>query len=240
MICFTTHNYIFFKRKEIWFYNKEYLKPVGYDVFAYTLETDIPENALIEWTSHIDLTKTEEQLFKAISSTFRCHINRALHLGVQTEINFTPTVYECKRIIKELVRFAKLKGFYFNKRRLRSLQKKGNLCVSNAKINNTNNVTHVYLFDNKRIALLHTFHDLKFRDDKMRSYANKLLHWQEILEFKHRHFELYDWGGVNPENLPGITQFKLSFGGTTVKCYSYIKIAPVLKIFFKWYKNIRK
>ena len=73
----------------------------------------------------------------------------------------------------------------------------------------------------------------------MRSYANKLLHWIEIKDFKGRQFELFDWGGINPENLPGITRFKLSFGGTSEKCYSYIKISPLFKLFFKLYKHVR-
>lgn len=240
MICFTTHNFIFFKRREIWFYNREKAIPAGYNVFAYTLEENVPPDALIEWTSHIDLKKNENQLYNSVSSTFKLHINRAIRSEINTIITFSPTIRDITKISKEIRIFAKHKNFAFSKRRLFSLQKTGNICISMANIKNINIVTHVFLFDERRIVLLHTFHNMKFEKDRIRSYANKLLHWKDILEFKRRNFELFDWGGINPENLPGITQFKLSFGGKTEKCFSYIKVTPLLLLFFKLYKKIRK
>jgi len=240
MICFTTHNFFLFKRQEVWFYNGDNLTPAGYCTFAYTLEKDIPKNALIEWTSCIDLNKSIDQLYHAISSTFRLHINKAIRSGINAHINFTPSVKDCKRISNEVKTFAKLKGFAFNKHRLFSLQRSGNLCFSKANIEPTTIVTHVYLHDNKRIILLHTYHNLKFEDHKMRSCANKLLHWFDIQEFKKRGFEIFDWGGINAELLPGITRFKLAFGGSSEKCYSYINIVPSLQLFVKLYKHFRK
>jgi lipid II:glycine glycyltransferase (peptidoglycan interpeptide bridge formation enzyme) len=68
---------------------------------------------------------------------------------------------------------------------------------------------------------------------------NKYLHWKDILLFKQMNLLEYDFGGIDLERVPGISQFKLSFGGRIETVNNYIRIKPFLKPIFKFYKTIR-
>ncbi len=53
---------------------------------------------------------------------------------------------------------------------------------------------------------------------------NRWLHWQAIRHYREAGLRIYDLGGLNfDESSPayGITQFKLSFGGTVVHEHNY-------------------
>ena len=92
--------------------------------------------------------------------------------------------------------------------------------------NNIEIATHFYIFDDKRVRLLYSYHNIEFLDDTLRSYANKFLHWEDILFFKSKNFLFYDFGGINMDNHPGISKFKLAFGGILVDNYSYERALP--------------
>lgn len=56
------------------------------------------------------------------------------------------------------------------------------------------------------------------------SRANRWLHWQDMLTFKQKGFECYDWGGLfedetSPERA-GINRFKCDFGGRREVTYN--------------------
>jgi hypothetical protein len=60
-------------------------------------------------------------------------------------------------------------------------------------------------------------------EDGKRHAANDLLQWNCILEAKKRGSATYDFLGIDPERLPGISVFKTGFGGTVVSYCSALK-----------------
>ncbi len=243
MLEFTTHNYPFFSRKEIWFYDGEEIEKGTYTVFSAAKKTfDTPQGAYEKYeTSIIDLLQSEGDLFSRIHPTFRYDIRAAKKQGVNTILYFNPTKDDCVRLIAAYNLFALDKNLPKKKPEWAvALQKNGNICFSKAKINETEIATHIYIFDTETISLASSFHNVSFKDDKIRGEANKLLHWNDILAFKEKGLKQYDFGGLNSRNLPGVSKFKSNFGGKTHENFRFIKTTRfILKIvsFIKKYKT---
>jgi hypothetical protein len=81
-----------------------------------------------------------------------------------------------------------------------------------------------YVLDKPIARALFTGYDLT-HDVSAIGYGTSLMHWEMMLHFKRKEFEIYDWGGapLDPA-LPvySITRFKLRFGGTPVTLFDYV------------------
>lgn len=242
MLSVITHKFPFFKKKEIWFYNGELVNEVDYTTYSYVLnDFNLKfDSQLKEFTSTIDLTQSETALFNSINNTFKYHIRKAQLLNFKYISNTKASIQDCKKLIHSFKKFAAEKKITpMNQRRIFALQKSGNIIITKIKNEDIDIATHVYLFDEQRIILMHTFHNLDHTKHQERGYANKFLHWKDILLFKEMSFKVYDFGGIDLEKVPGISNFKLSFGGTIEEVNSYVRIAPLFKLFFKLYKFLR-
>jgi hypothetical protein len=85
-------------------------------------------------------------------------------------------------------------------------------------------VYHLYLYDENDALLVYSASDHRKNeiDRNFAGRANKLLHYKDILYFKAEGLSNYDWGNVASFEAPnGIDKFKISFGGTRRKVYSY-------------------
>jgi hypothetical protein len=51
---------------------------------------------------------------------------------------------------------------------------------------------------------------------------NRLLHWRNMLSYKEKGFDSYDWGGISDDRNDGRVRFKMSFGGAVVEEYTYL------------------
>jgi len=241
MLEVCTHQILFFKRKEFWFYNSEKIIKGTYNVFCYSIEKDAnkKERILKEQTSFINLEKPSEELFSQISRTFKYHIHKASAIGVTANIDYSPTLEKCNQIMSEFSTFANKKAIEWNPKRIKALQKLNKLIISEAFLKEMKIVTHIYLHDGYRVVLLHSYHSQNFSDKNIKGYANKFLHWKDIVNFKEFGLRLYDFGGINIEQHIGISNFKLSFGGDIIDCYSYIEVNPLLSIVINLYKRLR-
>lgn len=242
MLEVCTHRFLFFKRKEFWFYNSERINIGTYNVYIYSNEKDagIKRNVLTQQTSLINLKEREEELFNKINRTFKYHIHKAENMDITSHINYSPTVERCYQIMNEFSVFANKKSIQWNPKRITALQKSEKLIISEAFIKGEKIVTHVYLHDNNRVVLLHSYHSPQFTDEKARGYANKFLHWKDIIGFKKFGLKLYDFGGINMNQHPGISKFKLSFGGNLIDSYSYIEVNSVLAFIINFYKRLKR
>jgi hypothetical protein len=119
--------------------------------------------------------------------------------------------------------------------------------------NNNTIVFHTYITANNRARLAQSASLFRKSDNSdyraLVGRANRLLHWEDILHFKHNAFEIYDWGGISMDlqdkEKQNINKFKEAFGGTLVKEYkSFIPVSTkgwvylVIKNCRKTLKNI--
>ncbi len=243
MLEFTTHKYFLFTRKEFWFYDGEKIKEGAYNVFSVAKKTYGANNNFLEKykTSIIDLSKSEEELFNAIHPTFRYDIRAAEKQKIEYKTFVNPTKSECINLVHDYNLFAKSKQLpLMNMNRILTIQKSGNIYITKALLQGNEISTHIYIFDKNVISLMTSFHNINFSTDKLRSEANKYLHWKDILLFKTRNFKQYDFGGLNLEKLPGVSKFKMNFGGETVENIRFIKTSFFIYFLMTLYKIFRK
>jgi lipid II:glycine glycyltransferase (peptidoglycan interpeptide bridge formation enzyme) len=241
MLEITTHRFLFLKRKEFWFYNSERVTKGTYNAFCYSNEKDAcrKKTVLKEQTSLINLEKSSEELYSKINRTFKYHIHKAESIGITTHVDYSPTPQICNQIMSEFSVFANKKQIEWNPNRIKALRKLNKIIISEAFLKEERIVTHVYLHDANRVVLLHSYNPKDIADKKMQGYANKYLHWKEILSFKNFGLKLYDFGGINMRQHPGISKFKISFGGEVRDCYSYIEVNPLLTLVVNFYKKLK-
>ncbi|MHB8259150.1 MAG: hypothetical protein ACYDCN_11190 [Bacteroidia bacterium] len=242
MLKLTTNQFLFFKRKEFWFYNGEAIHKGTYNVFCYSNQNDASskKNVLKEQTSLINLEKSSEELFTQINRTFKYHIHKAEKMGITDRINYSPTKQTCNQVIYEFMVFATKKNIAWNPKRIKALQKLNKLIISETFFKEEKINTHIYLHDTTRVVLLHSYHSQQETNKNLRGYANKFLHWKDILSFKYFGLKQYDFGGINIQQHLGISTFKVSFGGEVVDCYSYIEAHPLITSAISFYKRIRR
>jgi lipid II:glycine glycyltransferase (peptidoglycan interpeptide bridge formation enzyme) len=109
-------------------------------------------------------------------------------------------------------------------------------------------VFHTYITSNNRARLVHSAS--LFREIEDTSYtniigrANRLLHWDDILYFKHRGYKVYDFGGISMDQSDvekqNINKFKKSFGGTLVKEYNSLVPVSLKGYLYVLYRMIKK
>ncbi|HWY38609.1 MAG TPA: hypothetical protein VNY73_08625 [Bacteroidia bacterium] len=235
MLEITTHKFAFFTRKEFWFYKGEKIARGTYNTFCFTEEGN-PEkknSVLKQQTSLIDLERSEEDLFSAINRTFKFQVKKAEKKGIKSVTDFNPDSEKCEEIAYELSSFARKRSFAWSKQRILALQKINRLIITHAVLHNEILATHIYLHDTHCVSLLHSYTNQKIADKKLKGYANKLLHWNDMIACRKYGLKVYDFGGINPEKHPGITAFKLSFGGTRVDRYSYVETSPLVFFLIK-------
>ncbi len=239
MLAITTHKFLFFSRKEFWFYDGEKINEGSYNVFSVAKKiTDTNVQLLQKYsTCIIDLSKKEEGLFLDIQPRYRSYIRSAEKEKFICTHSIKVRGDELKHLCNSFNKFAELKKIKpIRYSWLKSLNHTQNICLTKMKLDQTDIITHIYIFDNDTIILSQTFHNIDFKDERIRSNANKLLHWKDILLFKTMGFKYYDFGGINPEKLPGISKFKINFGGEVKEYYRYIKTPS----FFFFLSNIYK
>lgn len=227
MLEFVTNRFLFFSRKEVWFYNGEKIKPATYTVFsaAQKQPSDLKSSFIEKYfTSIIDLTRNEPDLFDAIHPTFRYDIRAAEKKGVQKTAVLSPTHADCVKLVNDYQVFASEKDLPpLSLPRILAIREKGKLLFTKAIYNGAEVATHIYITDGCTISLTSSFHNSSFTDSKIRSEANKFLHWKDILDFKQAGLKKYDFGGINPQKLPGVSKFKASFGGETTENFRFIR-----------------
>jgi hypothetical protein len=57
---------------------------------------------------------------------------------------------------------------------------------------------------------------------RMAGIVNVYLHWYEIGRYQQEGLRIYDLGGINPVDDPGVNRFKVQFGGELMRDYNYL------------------
>jgi len=183
-------------------------------------------------TQLVDLTRAEGALYDSFSSSTRYKIQRAGREGLHAQVEIDPSGESIQEYITFYDRFAAHKSLpHCNSRKLRALDKAGGLalsCVRDA--SGSTLAAHAYICDTDtgRTRLLYSAsHFRESQDSAERNLigrANRLLHWQEMLQFKQLGFGTYDLGGLPLDDSDpaknSIARFKLEFGGQQIIEYN--------------------
>lgn len=170
----------------------------------------------VDWqpakTLMLDLGGSEEELLGAMHQKTRYNIRLAEKKGV--------TVREGKNSEADFREFWRLMsltgerdGFRLHSfsHYQRLLEANKNIKLFFASYQGKNIATGLFCFFSGRVTYLHGASDSEARN----LMAPYLLQWELIKQAKKEGFRYYDFYGISEEKWPGVTRFKLGFGGFT-------------------------
>lgn len=183
-------------------------------------------------TAILDLRKTEEELFGQTREKTRYNIRLAERHGAQIKNFQFGSFWKLLQETAERDKFKLHERSYYEKlletrsgdfsNELFFAEYKGKILAAA--------LANFY----KPSAVVTYLHGASTREHKeiMGPY---LLHWHIIKEAKKRGFDYYDFGGVDEIKWPGVTRFKLGFGGNV------IEYPPSIDIIYRpaWYEIYR-
>lgn len=113
----------------------------------------------------------------------------------------------------------------------------GAFAMTRASVEDRILVYHTYIVEEERARLYQSASQFR-TDDTISSnvigFANRYLHYQDMLWFKEQGKKQYDWGGAGTnEDVESITKFKESFGGTPVTYYNAEETKGILPGMYK-------
>ncbi len=183
-------------------------------------------------TQLIALERSDSELFGFLSSSTRYKINRAEREGFHSHVDASPSSDAIAQYAAFYDEFALLKSLpQSNVPKLSALSAAGALALTSV-TDAAGKVlaAHAYVSDPeaRRVRLLYSASHFRASQESSErnliGRANRLLHWQEMVEFKRLGFAYYDLGGLPmDESDPvknAIAKFKLEFGGDHVIEYN--------------------
>lgn len=216
------------KIEEVWF-SKRKSNDKKVDIISYCQTPD--KFAYLNRQSKTlitDLTADEDKLLNDIHKHDRYKIRKAPHLGVMTSIYYSSDISNnlIEEFSKSYVEFMKEKKLPFtgNEKTLaeyiKLFRNSGYLAISTAEIRDKTIIYHVYIYDENITRIKYSTSHYRSDFDTLKNtvgMANRLLHYNDMLEFKAKGVTTYDWGGVSDEDeIQNISAFKRKFGGTEV------------------------
>lgn len=181
-----------------------------------------------------DLTQSEDSILKRLSSTVRNEIRRNCSLTFSTRntskdlIAFYDAFAETKKINKIGKRVWKYPS--------------SNIIWTVAEFDGQLLAAHAYIVYNKHVRLLYSGNARFLLDDNkpknLIPLANKQLHWHDLIYFKDKGYQTYDWGGIDDILYPGVATFKRSFGGQDTIVYTYIsRPLHLINLLVQWFSR---
>lgn len=201
--------------------------------FKRSIKTIQPHKTVV-----IDLTKTEEELWKELSHGNRYNINFAKKKGVMVKEEsvekfnslwelFQETAKKDKFHLHEKEYYEKLLEFKTDKFFTKLVVAYVDSMPASAAI--------IGFYGGESAYYLHSVSSKKF----LRAKPAFILNWEIILNAKKDGYKIYDLWGVNAKRMPGVTKFKLSFGGRVIE-YPGAFDLPISKFWYFVYKVVSK
>lgn len=183
-------------------------------------------------TLFIDLHKPVEQLRKDMNRTTRYQINKASRDDLHVQFITEPLLKDIEEFAAFFNPFAKEKNIESCKMgKLISFMNLGKLVITYVFHKDGRKLaSHLYTITGKRAIMLYScsgrFANSDIPDLEI-GRANRYLHWQDILFFKNKEFDTYDFLGLsidaNNEPQQNINKFKQGFGGfQVIEYHSYV------------------
>lgn len=178
-----------------------------------------------------DLREDEAAILSHYSGNCKYKVHRAPREGVVCTAKYGKEITEQDIVVFTdfLEQFWASKGVSFHeKEKCRAMMRQytsvGAFALTAASVGDKLLVYHTYVVSEKRARLYHSAS--QFRTDEsittnIVGFANRYLHYQDMLFFKKMGKEQYDWGGAGrTEDVESITRFKESFGGVPAVFYN--------------------
>lgn len=202
----------------------------------------------LSYTPISDLTLSEDELLMAVRKTVRNEIRRAENDSLDLFFFDSDDINNDSEIVNEFEKayqkFAKnlnndRVSSAYSRKKIEQYLKAKCFFLTEAK-KGPLSIYHAYVYDEEEVVLIYSVSDFRDYsvDRNLAGRANKYLHYQDMLMFKRQGLKVYDWGNVSdPDNLNGIDNFKLSFGGTLKTKYNILIGCNLIgKIFVKYYR----
>ncbi|MDP3779255.1 MAG: peptidoglycan bridge formation glycyltransferase FemA/FemB family protein [bacterium] len=194
-------------------------------------------------TTVLDITKSEEDLLAGMHEKTRYNINLAQRKGIEVIQIVRPDAHEDFDFFWKLLnQTSERGGFSLHERRYYELLSR----IRTTEMSNEFFFARVHSNRNEMLAAAminfsrdpHTgvmtatyLHGASSREHR-ELMASHALHWRIIHEAKQRNTSVYDFWGIDEVRWPGVTRFKLGFGGDRV---AYPKAVHVIYR-PQWYK----
>lgn len=185
----------------------------------------------------LDISKPEEELLIGMHNKTRYNIKIAEKHGITiTPSSDVDALWKLLQKTKERQKFSTHEKDYY-KKLLNFFNKEGKLQAG----------IYLAMFVDKPIAgaLILNYGNTCFYlhggsdHDHRQMMAPYALHWSLIKKAKERGFRFYDFGGGEAEKWPGITRFKLGWGGKQIEYPGSFDL-PISKTWYLIYKIARK
>jgi hypothetical protein len=169
----------------------------------------------------IDLTQDEAALLGAFGKSNRYQIRRAENKDGGTYTFIQQPERALDAFGRFYDQFAATKALEpINRTWLKEAATAGRLFLTHAAQAGEIQVWHAYIVSRDRARLIYSASLFRESDKMLQATIGRLnrwLHWQDMLEFKRRGFNIYDFGGLFSDTASpmamGINQFKQEFGG---------------------------
>lgn len=192
----------------------------------------------------LDLRKTEDDLLKQMHEKTRYNIRLAEKHGVEVKIFQHPSSGARADLFWDfMLKTAKRAGFSPH---VKSYYEKLFRAGTESDFSNElflaefqGQILAMILVNFYRPSLTATYlHGASVREHK-EVMASYLLHWRAIEEAKKREFYFYDFWGIDEVKWPGVTKFKLGFGGSVVE---YPRTVDIIykPVWYKIYRLVKK
>lgn len=182
------------------------------------------------YTLQIDLTKTEDEIFKNFRSNTRNEIRKNIKNDeITCSYNDCLSDSDIHDFAHNLEKFMAGKNYYVDCNFLISQIKnfRKNTLLTRATKEGTILTEHLYFFDDERAryksGISYRLEESIGIGYKTIGRSNRRLHWFDIQEFKNRGIKIYDLGGIsrntNDKGLLNINRFKEGFSKNEIMEY---------------------
>jgi len=186
----------------------------------------------------LSLKKTEEELLKSFHPKTRYNIKIGKKKGVivlvlKTDEDKNKHLKTFLKILQKTSKRGKFKPHLKN--HYKNIIGLDNTVLYIAEYKKEFITANIMLYFGKTAIYLHGASDYKYRN----IMAPHLLQWQQIVNAKDMNYEKYDFGGISEKRWPGVTRFKMGFGGDTIECPRG-RDFPFNRLLYNVYKFLRK
>jgi len=219
--------------ERIWFTN---IGVSRCDIIRFTRATTSIQDSLFVINNDYEtvinnINLSDESILKKFSKTVRYEIKKCLKEEVKIKFLQAKDLLENNHFLKDfekiytgLAKSTNNKDLLkaYNKKKINSYIINDLILISQARLG-TITIYHIYVWGDKNSVLLYSASN--FREEKEFKYLggqmNKLLHYKDMIYFRDKGVQYYDWGNIsNSSNPNGIDKFKMSFGGTIERGYN--------------------